>query len=370
MPLSHRQTLTHHLIEERRRFPQASGALNGLLLDLAVVFKAIARMVSFGELRDQTVIAPSTKTRSGLNAPELGANAGQPPSLKRLSQDIFLRITEWNGYTAGILPAALKDPLQLPVGETRGKYLLLFSPLEGEGSSDFNVAVGSIFSILRAPPDLVEGSRDAQASDFLQPGTLQVAAGYALYGPATMMVLSTGNGVNGFTLNPNLGEFVLTHPKIQIPNTAHEFAINSANSRFWEPPIKRYVDECLAGKSGPRAQDFNMRWIANIAAEAHRILLHGGVFLEPRNTRATKKSGPRRLLQEANPIAFLIEQAGGRASTGRASVLEITPTELDQNAGLIFGSRDEVERIEQYHRQPIPPDQGLQLFTERSLFRD
>ncbi len=371
MPLSHRRTLTHHLIEERRRFPQASGALNGLLLDIAVACKAIARIVSLGELGEQMTVASSAvKAPDSSGAPGADAKPGDHPALSVLSQDIFLRINEWNGHTAGMVSSALKDPVQLPAGRPRGKYLLAFNALEGSGPTDFNVAVGSIFSILRAPQDLVDGSRDAKVSDFLQPGTQQVAAGYALYGPATMMVLSAGNGVSGFTLNHNLGEFVLTHPNIKLPEKTQEFAINSANSRFWEPPIKRYVDECLAGKSGPRGKDFNMRWIASMAAEAHRILMHGGVFLEPRNTRDPKKPGPRRLLQEANPIGFLIEQAGGRASTGRAGVLDLTPEGIHQSVGLMFGSRQEVERIEQYHRQPKVQDEGLQLFTERSLFRD
>jgi fructose-1,6-bisphosphatase I/sedoheptulose-1,7-bisphosphatase len=365
MPLSHRRTLTHHLIEERRRFPQASGALNGLLLDIAVACKAIARVVSFGELGDQITVAPMTSVASVVREEFTRAR-----TLSSLSQDIFLRINEWNGHTAGMVSQALPEPVQLSADQPRGKYLLVFNALEGSASTDLNVAVGSLFSILRAPQDVAEHPRDVSVSDFLQPGAQQVAAGYALYGPATMLVLSAGNGVSGFTLNHNLGEFVLTHPQIKVPERTQEFAINSANSRFWEPPVKRYVDECLAGKSGPRGKDFNMRWIASMAAEAHRILMHGGVFLEPRNTRDPKKPGPRRLLSEANPIGYLIEQAGGRASSGRASLLDIAPANLDQSVGLVFGSREEVERIEQYHRQPIQPDQGLQLFTERSLFRD
>ena len=365
MPLSHRRTLTHHLIEERRRFPQASGALNGLLLDIAVACKAIARVVSFGELGDQITVAPMTSKASGFVAQPTNSR-----TLSSLSQDIFLRINEWNGHTAGMVSQALPYPIQLSAEQPRGKYLLVFNALEGSTSNDLNVAVGSLFSILRAPPDLAEHPRETSVSDFLQPGTQQVAAGYALYGPATMLVLSAGNGVSGFTLNHNLGEFVLTHPQIKVPERTQEFAINSANSRFWEPPVKRYVDECLAGKSGPRGKDFNMRWIASMAAEAHRILMHGGVFLEPRNTRDPKKPGPRRLLSEANPIGYLIEQAGGRASTGRSGVLNMAPSDLHESVGLVFGSREEVERIEQYHRQPLQPDQGLQLFTERSLFRD
>jgi fructose-1,6-bisphosphatase I / sedoheptulose-1,7-bisphosphatase len=185
-----------------------------------------------------------------------------------------------------------------------------------------------------------------------------------------MLVLTVGNGVAGFTLNPNLGEFVLTHPGIQVPPDTQEFAINSSNSRFWEPPVKRYVDECLAGKTGPRGKDFNMRWIASMVAEAHRILMRGGVFMYPRDTKDPGKPGRLRLLYEANPIGFVIEQAGGRASTGRQAVLDVAPTALHQRIGLVLGSRHEVERIERYHREPVTKDRGSPLFAERGLFRD
>jgi fructose-1,6-bisphosphatase I / sedoheptulose-1,7-bisphosphatase len=155
-----------------------------------------------------------------------------------------------------------------------------------------------------------------------------------------------------------------------VPADTHEFAINSSNSRFWEAPVKRYVDECLAGKTGPRGKDFNTRWIASMVAEAHRILMRGGVFLYPRDTKDPKKPGRLRLLYEANPIGFIMEQAGGRASTGRVPMLEVRPTELHQRIGLVFGSRNEVERIERYHRETVTPDSASPLFTERSLFRD
>jgi phosphoribulokinase len=173
---------------------------------------------------------------------------------------------------------------------------------------------------------VIASGRDVTEADFLQPGATQVAAGYAIYGPTTMLVLTVGNGVAGFTLNPNLGEFVLTHPNIRVPRDTHEFAINTSNSRFWEPPVKRYVDECLAGRTGPRGKDFNMRWIASMVAEAHRILMRGGVFMYPRDTKDPTKPGRLRLLYEANPIGFVMEQAGGRASTGRQPMLGVKPT--------------------------------------------
>ena len=184
-----------------------------------------------------------------------------------------------------------------------------------------------------------------------------------------MLVLTVGNGVNGFTLDPNLGEFMLTHRRILVPEETQEFAINASNSRFWEAPVKRYVDECLAGSTGPRGKDFNMRWIASMVAEAHRILMRGGVFLYPRDTKDLSRPGRLRLLYEANPIGMIMEQAGGRASTGREPVLNVAPTSLHQRIGLVFGSKSEVERIERYHAEPASAAQSNPLFAERSLFR-
>ena len=359
MPLSRRWTLTRYLIEERRRFPGAGGDLNALILDVSLACKAIARIVSFGTLNDNTPAGGTVNVQGEEQQP-----------LDVLSNDIFLRMTDWNGHLAGMASEELEAPHQIPAGSQRGKYLLTFDPLDGSSNIDVNVSVGSIFSVLRAPQAVVDSGRDVTEADFLQPGTTQVAAGYALYGPVTMFVLSVGNGVAGFTLNHNLGEFVLTHPNLRVPEDTHEFAINTSNSRFWEPPVKRYVDECLAGKPGPRGKDFNMRWIASMVAEAHRILMRGGVFLYPRDTKDPAKPGRLRLLYEANPIGFIMEQAGGRASTGRQPVLGVQPSALHQRIGLVFGSKNEVERIERYHHETPPRDSPSPLFAERSLFRD
>jgi len=217
---------------------------------------------------------------------------------------------------------------------------------------------------------VIDSGRDVVEADFLQPGATQMAAGYALYGPTTMLILTVGRGVNGFTLDPNLGEFMLTHPDMKIPPDTQEFAINASNSRFWEAPVKRYVDECLAGKTGPRGKDFNMRWIASMVAEAHRILMRGGVFMYPRDTKDPLKPGRLRLLYEANPVGMIMEQAGGRASTGREPMMGVVPTSLHQRIGLVFGSKNEVERIERYHREPAQAKEGEPLFATRSLFRD
>jgi fructose-1,6-bisphosphatase I / sedoheptulose-1,7-bisphosphatase len=361
MPLSKRWTLTRYLIEERRRFPQASGDLNALILDVSIACKAIARIVAYGAL-DSGMAVPA-------EGGALNVQGEVQKPLDVLSNEIFLRLNEWSGHLAGMASEEMDTPSQIPEAYPRGKYLLVFDPLDGSSNIDVNVSVGSIFSILRAPKDVVDSGREVTEADFLQPGATQVAAGYALYGPTTMLVLTVGNGVAGFTLNPNLGEFVLTHKSIQVPADTQEFAINSSNSRFWEQPVKRYVDECLAGKTGTRGKDFNMRWIASMVAEAHRILMRGGVFLYPRDTKDPNKPGRLRLLYEANPIGFVIEQAGGRCTTGRQPMLGVQPTSLHQRIGLIFGSRNEVERIERYHAEPGPSESPPPLFAERGLFR-
>jgi fructose-1,6-bisphosphatase I/sedoheptulose-1,7-bisphosphatase len=362
MPMTGRWTLTRYLIEERRRFPDASGELNALLLDVSLACKSIARIVALGALGEAL---PGIAARAG--AANVQGEVQQP--LDVMSNEIFIRMNEWSGHLAGMASEEMAQPRQIPASYPRGKYLLVFDPLDGSGNIDVNVSVGSIFSVLRAPQDAIDAGRDVTEADSLQAGATQVAAGYALYGPTTMLVLSVGNGVAGFTLNPTLGEFVLTHADIRVPEDTQEFAINSSNSRFWEPPVKRYVDECLAGKTGARAKDFNMRWIASMVAEAHRILMRGGVFLYPRDTKDPTKAGRLRLLYEANPIGFVIEQAGGRCSTGRQPMLGVMPTSLHQRIGVVFGSAREVERIERYHREPVEDYAPAPLFAPRSLFR-
>lgn len=373
MSPSNRQTLTQYLIEERRRFPAASGELNALILDVSIACKSIAREVAFGELHDAGGRQAAAAGAAGADTAGDGDASwpgGVQKTLDGVSHRMFIAQAEWSGHLAGMASEERAEPCQIPAPYARGKYLLVFDPLDGSSNIDVNVSVGSIFSILRAPQDVIDSGRDVTAADFLQAGATQVAAGYALYGPVTMLVLTVGNGVAGFTLDPNLGDYKLTHPKVQVPADTHEFAINTGNSRFWEPPIKRYVDECLAGKTGPRGKDFNTRWIASTVAEAHRILMRGGVFMCPRDTKDPGRPGRLHLLYEANPIGFIMEQAGGRASTGRQNVLGVKPSELHQRIGLVFGSRNEVERIERYHQQPASKDSGNPLFTERSLFRD
>ena len=351
------QTLTEYLIEQRQTHPGATGALNALILQVAQSCKAISRTVAHGALADMLGNQGSENVQ-GEDQKKLDVVADQ----------LFQRGTHWGGSLAGMVSEENEAPIPLPAEKVRGKYLLAFDPLDGSSNIDVNVSVGSIFSILRAPTP----GEDAKAEDFLQPGTRQVAAGYAIYGPSTMLVLSVGRGVVGFTLDPILGDFMLTHPEIRVPERTREFAINASNARFWAAPVKRYVNECLAGRSGPRGDDFNMRWIASLVAEAHRILMRGGVFLYPRDNKDPRKAGRLRLLYEANPIGFLIEQAGGRASTGAQPVLEAQPESLHQRIGFVFGSREEVERIEGYHDEPLigGSENSMQLFQTRSLFRD
>ena len=350
-----RQTLTQYLIAQRRRYPGATGDFNALILDVAMACKAIARQVALGRLAD-TPAAGATNVQGEEQKP-----------LDVLSNEVFLRTTEWGGHLAGMASEEMDQPYPIPAQFARGKYLLVFDPLDGSSNIDVNVSVGSIFSVLRAPDEAVAGALTGQ--HFLQPGAQQVAAGYALYGPTTMLILSVGHGVAGFTLDPNLGEFMLTHADLRVPEETQEFAINASNRRFWEPPVQRYVDECQAGREGPRGKDFNMRWIASMVAEAHRILMRGGVFLYPPDSKEPRRPGRLRLLYEANPIGFVIEQAGGRASTGRRPVLDVQPEALHQRVGLVFGSRSEVERIERYHAEPGSRDIVTPLFAERTLFR-
>lgn len=355
MLLEKRATLTQYLIDYRRHRPQATGDFNELILQVALACKGIARRVSHGSLRGALGGAVGTNVQGE-----------EQKTADVIANEIFMRTTEWTGVLAGMASEEMETCCAVPDEYPRGKYLLLFDPLDGSSNIDTNVAVGSIFSVLRAP----NAGAAATESDFLQPGKTQVAAGYAIYGPSTMLVLTVGEGVAGFTLDPETGEFFLTHADMRVPESTSEFAINASNSRFWEPPVQRYVEECLAGRTGPRGKDFNMRWIASLVAETHRILMRGGVFLYPRDTKDPSKAGRLRLLYECNPVGMIIEQAGGRASTGECPILEVEPESLHQRIGFVFGSREEVERIEGYHAEPNEPAHDTPLFNVRGLFRD
>jgi fructose-1,6-bisphosphatase I/sedoheptulose-1,7-bisphosphatase len=351
-----RTTLSKFLIQQLNGIEGAND-LGALLVDVAAAVKAISAMTAKGALGGYL---------GELNSKNVQGETQQ--KLDVLANDVMIRSCEWGGLVAGMASEELDDPYPVPSEYVRGRYLLVFDPLDGSSNTDVNVSVGTIFSVLRhnsrpEPPATV---------NYLQPGRQQVAAGYAIYGPATMLVVTVGKGTHGFTLDREIGNFILTHPNLEIPADTSEFAINTSNARFWEPPVHRYVSECQAGKTGDRARDFNMRWIASMVAEVHRILMRGGVFMYPRDTKDPSRPGRLRLLYEANPISLLVEQAGGRATTGCERLLDVMPESLHQRVPLILGSRNEVERIERYHaehasgadRPFISP-----LFNERSMFR-
>lgn len=350
-----RTTLSKFLIEQLKGSNDSS-ALAALLVDVAAAIKAISAVSAKGALGGNQGSLESVNVQGETQKP-----------LDLLTNEIILRHCDWGGLVAGMVSEEMEAPFQIPAEYERGRYLLVFDPLDGSANIDLNSATGTIFSVLAHDSDAVPTE-----SDFLQPGRNQVAAGYAIYGPSTVLVLTVGHGTHGFTLDREIGNFILTHPDLRVPDETSEFAINASNERFWEPPMQRYVDECKAGNTGPRGRDFNMRWIAAMVAEVHRILIRGGVFMYPRDNKDPKKAGRLRLLYEANPMAMLIEQAGGAASTGRGRLLDVQPSELHQRIPVVLGSRLEVERIEQYHKAyDAGEDQPFvsPLFNERSLFR-
>ena len=352
-----RKTLTRYTIESEHRHPGSTGEFSGLLNAVATAVKIISNQVGRGALAG----AP------GSDAVENVPGKAQK-KLDLISNEVMLGETEWTGYLAAMASEEMDDIYPVPATGRRGKYLLVFDPMDSSNDVDASTSVGTIFSILRSPDPAAE----PRAEHFLQPGTAQVCAGFALYGPSTMLILTTGDGVDGFTLDRDIGAFVLTHPQLRIPEDCAEFAINASNERFWEPPVRRYIQECLAGGTGPRGRDFNMRWIASLVAGTYRILARGGVFLSPKDSKEPAGPGRLRLMYECNPVSFIVEQAGGGASTGRGRVMEIQPASLHQRVPLILGSRNEVERIERYHHDRARAEESAfddSLFNIRSLFR-
>lgn len=329
-----RITLSHYLIEEQRRLGR-SGAFTALLTDILTACKMISHEVNRGAMAGNLGVAGSENVQGE-----------EQKKLDVLANDIFLHMNAMGGHYAAMASEELEDVHIVP-GRPDARYLLLFDPLDGSSNIDVNVSVGSIFSILRLP----EGVTCTGPDIFLQPGVKQVAAGYAIYGSSTMLVLTSGSGVHGFTLDQNVGMFVLTHPNMTIKPDAKEFAINASRARFWEPPVKRYIDECVAGKDGPRGENHNMRWVASMVADVHRILIRGGVFMYPIDDENRPKGGKLRLMYEANPMSFIVEQAGGLSSTGRERIMDLQPTSLHQRVPVILGSKNEVQRIIDYHAE-------------------
>ena len=328
-------TITQFIIEEQRHIQGATGDFTSLLNDIVTAIKVISNVVNKGALIGVMGSAGSENVQ-GETQKELDV----------ITNEIFIKSNEWAGHLVAMASEEMDDIYLIPAQYPRGKYLLVFDPLDGSSNVDVNISVGTIFSILRCP-----GEGDSpSAKAFMQPGTKQVCAGYALYGSSTMLVLTSGHGVNGFTLDRDIGEFILTHPNMSIPADTKEFAINASNQRFWEAPVQRYVEEALAGETGPRAKDFNMRWVASMVAEVHRILMRGGIFMYPKDTKDPAKAGKLRLLYEANPMSFIVEQAGGASSTGRERILDIQPDGLHQRVPVILGSKNEVETVISYHQ--------------------
>ncbi len=333
--MSDQVTLTQFIIEQQRGLPDASGTFTLLLNNIVTACKQISHRVNRGALIGVLGSAESENVQGEVQK-----------KLDIITHDIMVKALDWGGHLGGMASEEISDPIQIPKQYPKGKYLVLFDPLDGSSNIDINLTVGTIFSILRCREGI-----PAETEDFLRRGTEQVCAGFVLYGPSTMLVLTTGNGVNGFTLDQDVGEFILTHRNMKIPEESREFAINMSNQRFWEPPVKRYIDECVAGEDGPRGKNFNMRWVASLVAEVYRILNRGGVFLYPHDLRDPAKPGKLRLMYEANPMAFIIEQAGGICTTGTERILDIKPNSIHQRVPLILGSKNEVERIMDYHHQ-------------------
>ena len=246
------------------------------------------------------------------------------------------------------LAGLASEEMELPVKvQGTGDYLLLFDPLDGSSNIDVNVSIGTIFSILKKEDPLAP----LQNSDFLLSGRHQVAAGYVVYGPQTTMALTLGDGVVMFTLNKVTGEFVLTREAVEISYSTKEFSINMSNMRHWAQPVRRYVEECLAGVSGERNKDFNMRWIASMVADVHRVLSRGGIFMYPWDQREPHKPGKLRLMYEANPMSFLVEQAGGASTNGEHFIMDLVPSDLHERVSVMLGSKEEIERLQHYHSQ-------------------
>ncbi|SAL19030.1 class 1 fructose-bisphosphatase [Caballeronia telluris] len=333
MSISRRTTLTKYLIEQQREHQNLPADLRLLIEVVARACKQISYQVSKGALGDALGSAGSENVQGEVQK-----------KLDILSNEILLDANEWGGNLAAMASEEMEKIFPIPNRYPKGNYLLTFDPLDGSSNIDVNVSIGTIFSVLRCPDD-TEPTEQA----FLQPGSAQVAAGYAVYGPQTVLVLTTGNGVNCFTLDRELGSWVLTQSDMRIPVETREYAINASNSRHWYPPVQQYIDELNQGKDGPRKDDFNMRWIASMVADVHRILNRGGIFMYPADKRTPDRPGKLRLMYEANPMAFIVEQAGGAATNGEKRILDIQPQSLHERVPVFLGSKSEVDRVTRYH---------------------
>ena len=332
--MSSRVSLTRYLVEQQRLHALIPANLRLLLEVVARACKSISQAVNKGALGGVLGTAHSENVQGEIQK-----------QLDIIANEVLIEANEWGGHLAAMASEEMDGIYVVPNRYPQGEYLLLFDPLDGSSNVDVNVSIGTIFSVLKKP----EGSAGVLESDFLQPGRQQVAAGYCVYGPQTTLVLTVGDGVAVFTLDREQGSFTLTQENVQIPPDTREFAINMSNMRHWDAPVRRYIDECLAGRDGPRGKDFNMRWIASMVADVHRILTRGGVFMYPWDKREPDKPGKLRLMYEANPMSWLVEQAGGAATDARTRILDIVPGKLHERVSVVLGSKNEVERITGYH---------------------
>jgi fructose-1,6-bisphosphatase I len=327
-------SLSRYLVEQQRAKNNIPPELRLLLEVVARACKSISHAVNKGALGGVLGSANSENVQGEVQK-----------KLDIIANEVLIEANEWGGHLAAMASEEMDSIYVVPNRYPQGEYLLLFDPLDGSSNIDVNVSIGTIFSVLKK----TEGSAGVSEADFLQAGQSQVAAGYCVYGPQTTLVLTVGDGVAMFTLDREQGSFVLTQENVQIPADTQEFAINMSNMRHWAPPVKQYIDDCLAGKSGVRGKDFNMRWVASMVADVHRILTRGGVFMYPWDQREPHKPGKLRLMYEANPMAWLVEQAGGAATNGQQRILDIQPTELHQRVSVFLGSKNEVQRVTALH---------------------
>ena len=329
-----RISLTRYLVEQQRVHGHIPSELRLLLEVVARACKRIAQAVNKGELGEVMGTAGTENVQGEAQK-----------KLDIIANETLIEANEWGGHLAAMASEEMEGIYVVPNRYPQGEYLLMFDPLDGSSNIDVNVSIGTIFSVLKKP----EGHPGVHDEDFLQPGRCQVAAGYCIYGPQTTLVLTVGDGVAMFTLDREQGSFVLIRENVQIPEDTREFAINMSNMRHWDAPVRRYIDECLAGKEGIRGKDFNMRWVASMVADVHRILSRGGIFMYPWDKREPNKPGKLRLMYEANPMGWLVEQAGGAATNGKQRILDIQPTQLHERVSVILGSKNEVERVTGYH---------------------
>ena len=337
--MSQKISLTRYLVEEQRVKGHIPSQLRLLLEVVARACKSISQAVNKGALGGVLGTAESENVQGEIQK-----------KLDIIANEVLIEANEWGGHLAAMASEEMEGIYVVPNRYPQGEYLLLFDPLDGSSNIDVNVSIGTIFSVLKKPESTgQDGASGVSEQDFLQAGNCQVAAGYCVYGPQTTLVLTVGDGVAMFTLDREQGSFVLTQEDVKIPADTKEFAINMSNMRHWDAPVKRYIDECLQGEDGPRGKNFNMRWIASMVADVHRILTRGGVFMYPWDKREPEKPGKLRLMYEANPMGWLVEQAGGAATNGKQRILDIVPGKLHERVSVILGSKNEVGRVTAYH---------------------